>query len=107
MIQYLLAMILQRAPLLLVLLGGILFSIVRWKRHPKVSLITLIGLVLYIVHFLVFTSLTYSVLTFRETMHWSYAAANNIFEVLNVLSDISFAIIIVIMVTAAFTGRGQ
>jgi hypothetical protein len=105
MTQYLLTMLLQRLPILLVLLGGIVFAIVRWRRHPKVSLMTVIGLVLYITKVLLFTLLSYSVPRFRETMHWSYAAANNIFEVLNILSDVSFAIIIVLLVTAAFVSR--
>lgn len=106
MIRYVFTMFLQRLPLLLVLLGGIVFSLARWKRHPKVSLMTLVGLVLYLIKVLIFTSLSYSVPKITQTMHWSYATANSMFEVLNVLSDISFAVIIVILVVAAFVNRG-
>jgi hypothetical protein len=39
---------------LLTLLICLVITLVRWKRHPKVSLITALGLVLLIVHSLVF-----------------------------------------------------
>jgi hypothetical protein len=106
MIQYLLTMMLQRAPVLLVLLGGMIFAVVRWRRHPKVSLLTLVALALYLIKLLLFTALSYAVPQIRESMHLSYAVANNMFEVLSVLSDISFAVIIVLLVAAAFIRRG-
>lgn len=97
--------LLQRSPLLLVVLAGILFSIVRWRRHPKASLITLIGLVFYLIKFFGFTALNYWIPSLRESMHWSYATANNLYTVLHVVNDFAFAIVIVLFVAAAFVNR--
>ena len=36
--------LLVRFPLLLLVLAGVIFAIVRWKRHPLVSLLTILGL---------------------------------------------------------------
>ncbi len=46
--------ILQQLPSLLTILVCILFAVIRWKRHPRVSLVLVIGLVLLILHSLFF-----------------------------------------------------
>lgn len=97
--------LLQRTPLLLVILVGIVLSMARWKRHPKASLITLIGLGFYLIKVFVFTAINYWIPSLRESMHWSFAALNNLYTVLHVVNDIGFAVVIVLLVTAAFVNR--
>ncbi len=105
MISYFLMALLQRSPLLLVILVGIILSIARWKRHPKGSLITFIGLCLYLIKLFAFTALNYWIPSLRESMNWSFAALNNLFTVLHVVNDIGFAVVIVLLVSAAFVNR--
>ncbi len=105
MTTYFLTSLLQRSPLLLLVLAGILFSIVRWRRHPKASLLTVIALVFYLIKIFLFTAFNYWIPPLRESMHWSYAAANNLYTVLHVVNDIGFAIVIVLLVAAAFANR--
>lgn len=97
--------LLQRSPLLLVILVGLVLSIARWKRHPKASLLTVIALGFYVIKLFAFTALNYWIPSLRESMHWSYAAANNLYTVLHVVNDIGFAIVIVLLVAAAFVDR--
>jgi hypothetical protein len=105
MISYFLMALLQRTPLLLVILVGIILSIARWKRHPKASLLTLIALGFYLIKLFAFTALNYWIPSLRESMNWSFAALNNLFTVLHVVNDIGFAVVTVLLVTAAFANR--
>jgi hypothetical protein len=97
--------LLQRSPLSLVILAGIVLSIARWKRHPKASLITLIALGFYLIKLFLFTALNYWIGSLRESMDWSYATLNNLFTVLHVVNDMGFAIVLVLLVAAAFANR--
>jgi hypothetical protein len=47
--------LLQQLPSLLAMLGCILLAVIRWKRHPRVSLMVIISLMLLILHILTFT----------------------------------------------------
>lgn len=105
MTSYFLMSLLQRAPLLLVILIGVLLAILRWRRHPKTSLITVIALGFYVIKLFAFTALNYGIPSLRESMHWSFATANYLYTVLHVVSDIGFALVIVLMVAAAFADR--
>ena len=49
-------MLLRRLPMFLVVLAGVIFLIVRWKRHPRVSLMTIIALALYLIEFIVYAT---------------------------------------------------
>ena len=105
--SYLLRIMLQRSPLLLVVLGGVVFAIVRWRRHPRISFLTLLGLMLYLLKVFIFAGLSYSIPQVRESLHWSYAIANNLYLALNVLSDLAFSGIRILLVAAAFAQRRQ
>lgn len=105
MASYFLMSLLQRSPMLLVVLVGILISIVRWRRHPKASLITLIALVFYLIKLFLFTAFNYWIPDLRESMHWSIATANHLYTVLQVVNDFAFALVIVLLVAAAFVNR--
>ncbi len=105
MASYLLMALERRAPLVLVILVGIIIAIARWKRHPKASFLTLLGLGFYLPKLFLFTILTYLIPTVGESMHWSIAAANNLYIVLDVVNDIGFSIVLVLIVAAAFANR--
>lgn len=105
MISYLLRTLLARSPMYLVVLAGIVISIMRWKRHPKASLLTLIALVFYLIKSFAFTAINYWIPTLRESMHWSYATAIHLYTVLEVVNDIAFAAVLVLLVAAAFANR--
>src|ERR1051326_7931220 len=85
--SYLLTALLRRAPLILVILAGVIIAVVRWRRHPKASLLTLLELGFYLDKLFLFSVISYLVPTVGESMHWSIAATNNLYTVLEVLND--------------------
>lgn len=96
---------LQRTPLLLVILVGIIFALVRWKRHPQISFCATLGLVIYLFKHIVFAQLSYSIPGVMKAWNLSYAAANNMYTALSVASDLVFAAVVIILVVAAFSQR--
>ena len=105
MITYFALMLLRRLPMLLVLLGGIIFSIMRWKRRPRVSLMTILGLGLFLVEFFIYAAVLYRMPSLREAMHMSFSSFNNLYILLYVLDDFAYAAVIILLVAAALTGR--
>jgi hypothetical protein len=82
------------------------FAIARWRRHPKVSLLTVIGLRLSLFQSLTFASIYY----FLPRLHdsgWSYGAVNNLYTVANLCQDLFQALVIILLVIAAFTQRNK
>jgi hypothetical protein len=96
---------LQRAPLLLVILVGIIFALVRWKRHPKISFCATFGLLIYLFKHIVLAELSYSIPGVMKSWKLSYAAANNMYTALYVVGDLAFAAVVIILVIAAFAQR--
>jgi ABC-type multidrug transport system permease subunit len=91
--------------MLLIALGGIIFAVLRWKRHPRVSLMTVLALIVYLfdaVFYSVFLywlpELTGSMRLSSDTMRWVYSS-------IYFCEDIVYAAIILLIVAAAFTGR--
>jgi len=105
MLRYLLITFLQRSPNLLVVVVGLLFAIVRWRRHPIVSSLTLVALVLYPIKLFAFAAINYWLPSLHDSMNLSYAAINNLYIVFHVLNDIGFSIVLLILVIAAFSKR--
>jgi hypothetical protein len=95
----------RRAPVLLLTLGGIIFALIRWKRHPKVSLLTLISLGFFLVVSLVYTILLYQLPFVFERLRVDYASYRIFYTVIYVLYDVSYAFVIVLLVAAAFSQR--
>lgn len=91
--------------MLLLALIAIVFAIVRWRRHPTVSLITVVAFIFYLIKVFAFVALYYWLPTLRESMHLSYAAVDNLSLALGALNDVGFAIVIVMLVIAAFSKR--
>ncbi len=98
--------LLPRTPILLLALVGILIAIVRWKRHPKVSVLTFLGLGLFLIQSLTFMFVYYYLPRLPQT-GWALSSMNTLFSVVQVCQDFLFAIVIVLLVTAAFSSRQQ
>jgi uncharacterized membrane protein YoaK (UPF0700 family) len=103
--SYFLYMFARRIPMLLVTLGGIVFAITRWKRHPRVSLITVLALALYWVEAFVFLCIRYWLPNLVVSLKLSSSGINALFVVISVLDDFAFAVVIILLVAAAFSGR--
>jgi len=103
--SYLFYMFARRIPMLLVSLGGIVFAIARWKRHPRVSLMTVLALALYWVEAFVYLCLRYWLPNLVEAWKLSGSAINVLLVVISLLDDFAFAVVIILLVAAAFSGR--
>ncbi len=89
---------------MLVVLAGIVFAIVRWKRHPKVSALTVVGLVIFQFQSLAFSSLYYF-LPRLATRGWSWGSIDNLSIVLDLCHDVFFSVAIALLAAAVFSGR--
>ena len=105
MASYFLLAFLRRLPMLILSVVGILFAVVRWKRHPKVSLITMSAFGIYLIDFVAYTSIRYWLPNAIPAMRLSDIGYTRLLTVISVLDDFVFAVIIILLVTAAFTGR--
>ena len=103
--SYFFYMFARRIPMLVVTLGGIVVAIARWKRHPRVSLMTVLALALYWVEAFVFLCLRYWLPSLVESLKLSGSAINVLFVVISLLDDFVFAVVIILLVAAAFSGR--
>ena len=103
--SYLLYMFARRIPMLLVTLGGIVVAIARWRRHPRVSLMTVLALALYWVEAFVFLCLRYWLPNLVEALKISGSAINVLLVVISLLDDFAFAVVVILLVAAAFSGR--
>jgi hypothetical protein len=90
--------------MLLLVLAGIIVAVVRWKRHPKVSLLTVSGLGLFIVRSLTFGSIFY-LLPRLHDRGFSYGSINSLYLVVEVCGDIFYSAVIVLLVSAVLSQR--
>lgn len=90
---------------MLVVLAGIVFAIVRWKRHPRVSALTVAGLLIFQFQSLVFSSLYYF-LPQLATHGWTWRSIDNLSIVVDLCHDVFFAVAIALLAAAVFSGRG-
>jgi len=93
-----------RWPVMLVSLFGLVFAIVRWKRHPKVSLLAIVGLLLFQLQSIAFNAIYY-ILPRLATRGWSWGSIDNLSIVLDVAHDILYATSIAILAAAVFSSR--
>ena len=97
-------LLLSRLPIILLALVGIVFAIARWKRHSRVSLLTVFGLGLFLFQSLTFMFL-YSFLPRLHNRGLTYASINHLYTFAQVCQDFLFAGVIVLLVAAAFSQR--
>ena len=91
--------------MLLLSLGGIIFAIVRWKWHPRVSLMTVLALAIYAFEGILFAVFLYWLPNVIYKIIPSPAAVENSYFVLFFCEDFVFALVIILLVGAAFTLR--
>jgi len=106
MLYYLLFFFARRSPMLLLSLGGIIFAIVRWKRHPRVSLMTALALAIHMFEGIIFSMFLYWLPNLTYTISRSARAVDTFYFVLFFCEDFVFALVIILLVGAAFSGRG-
>jgi len=102
--SYLFYVFAGRLPLLLLLLGGIVFAIIRWNRHPKVSLLVILGLVFYLLESTFFTLLIFLMPTILPTGA-AIVASGPLYTILFVIDDLAYAAVIIVLVSAVFAQR--
>lgn len=105
MVPTALLMLARRSPLFLLSLGGIIFAIVRKKRHPRVSLMTVLALIIFTLEGILFSFFMYWLPQLTMKMGLSVAALDWFYGVLFFCEDFVFAAVIILLVAAAFTGR--
>ena len=92
--------------MILLALAGIVFAIVRWRRHPRVSLMTILALVINLVNMLVFTLILYWLPEFSRALHLSPNGIDWTYTIFEILDDFVYAGILILLVAAAFSKRG-
>lgn len=97
-------LLLRRLPIILLALVGILLAIVRWKRHPKVSLLTAFGMGLFLFQSLTFM-FVYYFLPRLVDRGWTYGSVNHLYTLAQICQDFLFAGVIILLVAAAFSQR--
>ena len=105
MIEFFLSMFARRIPMLLIVLLGIVVAIARWKRHPRASLITVLALALYLFEDFFVLMLRYAMPSLANAVQIPPNAIRTVFTVIGLLDYLSLAIVTVLLVGAAFTGR--
>ena len=103
-LSYLLYVFAGRIPLFLLLLGGIVFAITRWNRHPRVSFLTILGLLFYLLETIFFTFIVYLLPTVLP-VGVAIVASETLYTVLYVLDDLAYAAVLIVLVSAVFTHR--
>ncbi len=106
-VYYLLLMLARRLPMLLLALGGSVFAIVRWKLHPRVSLMTVLALVIYLIEAFLFTIFLYYLPDLIRTTHLSAKAVDWLYFFVFFFEDFVPALIILLLVGAAFSQRNS
>ena len=102
-----LLMLVRRSPMLLVALGGIVFAIVRWKLHPRASILTVIALLLFVLDLFGFfillnfmPDLIVSALRTPKMVDWFYFF-------LYFFDDFIYALVLILLIAAAYTQRAK
>lgn len=101
---YLLYIFARRIPLIILMIGGIVFAMVRWNRHPRVSFLTILGLVFYLLESTLFTFMIYLMPTLLPP-GGPIGINDTLYDVLYVVDDIAYAAVLIVLVAAVFTKR--
>ena len=91
--------------MLLLAAGGIVFALIRWKLHPRVSLMTVIALVLLVIDIFFYTTILYFLPDIFRPMNLSSKAVDWLFFFVYFFDDFVYALIIILLFMAAFSQR--
>jgi hypothetical protein len=100
-----LLMLVRRSPMLLLAIGGIVFALVRWKLHPRASLMTLIALVIFILDVIGFFIVSNVLPDLAHPMLTSVKAIDWFYFFMYFFDDFIYALVLVLLIAAAYTGR--
>ena len=103
--DYFISQTLRRSPVLLVALVGMVIAVVSWKRYPKVSLRTFVGLGLCWVQWIVFTVAFFFVAMLSNLLSLSSSGTQWFHTGLYFVQDLVFAIVLILLVSAALAQR--
>lgn len=103
--SYFLTRTARRLPMLLLALGGIVFAFMRWKLHPRASLMTVVALGIYLVDMVVYTLILYWLPSIVEPMRMSASASRFFYSVVYFIEDMVIAVTLILLVAAAFANR--
>lgn len=95
----------RRLPMLLLALGGIAIAVIRWRSHPRASIMTAVALGVYLVDFVVYTAILNWLPVVEEAMGLSGSASRWFHSVIYFIEDIVVAVTIILLVAAAFADR--
>ncbi|MGH9906200.1 MAG: hypothetical protein ACRD8U_11550 [Pyrinomonadaceae bacterium] len=101
--EYFLYATLKRSPVLLVAFAGMVLAVLTWKRHPGISLRTLIGLSLFWAQWLIFTIAFY----FGAILANLFGHRQWFETGLYFVQDLVFAVILILLVSAALARRNK
>lgn len=104
-LYYFMLRLARRLPMLLLCLGGITFAATRWKRHPRISLMTVLALVIYLVEAIVFIVFLYWLPNMLQPMRLTPGTEGWIYSIIFFIEDFVFALVLILLVGAAFTQR--
>jgi hypothetical protein len=90
--------------MIILVVGGIVFAMIRWNRHPRVSFLTILGLGFYLLKSALFTFVLYLIPTVFARSG-QMGLNETLYTVLYVIDDIAYAAVIVVLVSAVFTRR--
>ena len=105
--SYLLRGLLLRTPTLILFLAGVLFAISFWKRHPKASLLTLLGLCIWQLESFTFMFVYYKLPDWLRENGWSYESMDKVYLTLNLVQDVVYSMMLILLVAAAYSQRNH
>ncbi len=97
----------RRLPMLIFAAGAILLALMRWKRNPRASLMTVIAFVIYLLDFVIFNAFLYWFPQLTESWHLSPSARQWVDGIIFFFEDFLTAAIIILLTAAAFIGRNK
>jgi hypothetical protein len=100
-----LAQYLIQIPVLLVWLAGIVLSIVHWRKHSRVSLLTLIAIVAFLVQSLVGNALTLWLPITLMERGWAAGQMGVIFAAMGIVQSLVSAVLWGLLLVAIFGWR--
>jgi hypothetical protein len=104
-LTFLIYLLIKKSVLIVTILGGVGFAVYRWKRYPRISLMTVLALGLYLVDTLAFVIITSLLPRFFFQLHLTAQNISTLSSVFQLLDDFVFATVVILLVAAAFTGR--
>lgn|SRR5258708_5314847 len=102
---FLLYLVLRRSVMVLIFSGFIVFALARWKKHPRVSLLTVSALVIYIIDSFFFAIIFHLLPSYFASWHMTDQGITILDDVLNIVDAFVFSVVLILLVSAAFYGR--